>query len=162
MNDHIWELQWGVELSLHRIRRRQMSISMKLMGAMVMSVSIGFAGGFAGAARAAGGAADVPASVAEGKDFGCGAKGQKACPMQGWMKTVMQSATTSGDGAKIASALDYVASKPPPGMPKWVAISKEGAEKAKKGDIDGAKASCKTCHDLYKAEYKAKLRDAAF
>ncbi|XYH96322.1 hypothetical protein ACMHYB_52520 [Sorangium sp. So ce1128] len=55
----------------------------------------------------------------------------------------MQSATTSGHGAKIASALDYVASKAPPGMPKWVAISKEGAEKAKKGDIDGAKASCK-------------------
>ncbi|KYF93277.1 hypothetical protein BE20_09890 [Sorangium cellulosum] len=90
---------------------------------MLMSVGIGFAG----AAWAAGGAADVPASVAEGKDFGCGAK----CPMQGWMKTVMQSATTSGDGAKIASALD----------------------------IDGAKASCKACHDL---EYKAKLRDAAF
>ncbi|WP_437573141.1 hypothetical protein [Sorangium sp. So ce887] len=154
------------ELSFHLVRRRPMSRSMKLMGAVIMSVGIGFAvgfaGGFAGAAWAASGTADVPASVAEGKDFGCGAKGQKACPMQGWMKTVMQSATTSGDGAKIASALDYVASKPPPGMPKWVAISKEGAEKAKKGDIDGAKASCKACHDLYKAEYKAKLRDATF
>ena len=135
-----------------------MSMSMKLMSAVLMSVGIGFAG----AAWAAGGTTDVPASVAEGKDFGCGAKGQKACPMQGWMKTVMQSATTSGDGAKIASALEYVASKPPPGMPKWVAISKDGVEKAKKGDIDGAKASCKACHDLYKAEYKAKLRDAAF
>ncbi|XXY50747.1 hypothetical protein WME91_06340 [Sorangium sp. So ce269] len=143
-----------------------MSMNMKLMGAVMMSVGLGFAGGFAGgftgAAWAADAEADVPASVAEGKDFGCGAKGQKACPMQGWMKTVMQSATTSGDGAKIASALDYVASKPPPGMPKWVAISKEGAEKAKKGDIDGAKASCKACHDLYKAEYKAKHRDATF
>ncbi|HTN85628.1 MAG TPA: hypothetical protein VL242_18140 [Sorangium sp.] len=154
------------ELYFYLIRRRHMSMSMKLMGAVVMSVGIGFAGGFAGgftgAAWAAEGTADVPASVAEGKDFGCGAKGQKACPMQGWMKTVMQAATTSGDGAKIASALDYVASKPPPGMSKWVAISKEGAEKAKKGDIDGAKASCKTCHDLYKAEYKAKHRDATF
>ncbi|WP_234022929.1 hypothetical protein [Sorangium cellulosum] len=134
---------------------------MKLFSAVLMGVGIGFAG----AAWAAGGATDVPASVAEGaakKEFGCGAKGQKACPMQGWMKTVMQSATTSGDGAKIASALEYVAAKPPPGMPKWVAISKDGAEKAKKGDIDGAKASCKACHDLYKAEYKANLRDAAF
>ncbi|KYF89036.1 hypothetical protein BE17_10490 [Sorangium cellulosum] len=135
-----------------------MSMSMKLMSAVLMSVGIGSAG----AAWAASGTADVPGSVAEGKDFGCGAKGQKACPMQGWMKTVMQSATTSGDGAKIASALEHVAAKPPPGMPKWAAISKEGAEKAKKGDIEGAKASCKACHDLYKAEYKAKLRDAAF
>ncbi|KYF75144.1 hypothetical protein BE17_38565 [Sorangium cellulosum] len=133
-------------------------MSMKLMSAVLVGVGIGFAG----AAWAAGGPTDLPASVAEKKDFGCGAKGQKPCPMQGWMKTVMQSATTSGDGAKIASALEYVASKPPPGMAKWVAISKEGAEKAKKGDIDGAKASCKSCHDLYKAQYKDSLRDAAF
>ncbi|WP_437725836.1 hypothetical protein [Sorangium sp. So ce861] len=87
-------------------------MSMKLMSAVLMSVGIGFAG----AAWAASGTADVPGSVAEGKNFGCGEKGQKACPMQGWMKAVMQSATTSGDGAKIASALEYVASKPPPGM----------------------------------------------
>lgn len=139
-----------------------MSMSMKLMGAMIMSASIGIAGGFAGAAWAAGEAADVPASVAEGKDFGCGAKGQKACPMQGWMKSVMQSATTSGDGAKIAEALKYVAARPPKGMDKWVAISNEGIEKAKKGDIDGAKASCKACHDLYKTKYKETLRDAPF
>ncbi|WP_437925645.1 hypothetical protein WMF37_42405 [Sorangium sp. So ce291] len=133
-------------------------MSMKLMSAVLVGVGIGFAG----AAWAAGGPTDLPASVAEKKDFGCGAKGQKPCPMQGWMKTVMQSATTSGDGAKIASALEYVASKSPPGMAKWAAISKEGAEKAKKGDIDGAKASCKSCHDLYKAQYKESLRDAAF
>ncbi|WP_438005415.1 hypothetical protein WME89_42930 [Sorangium sp. So ce321] len=133
-------------------------MSMKLMSAVLVGVGIGFAG----AAWAAGGPTDLPASVTEKKDFGCGAKGQKPCPMQGWMKSVMQSATTSGDAAKIASALEYVASKPPPGMAKWVAISKEGAEKAKKGDIDGAKASCKSCHDLYKAQYKDSLRDAAF
>ncbi|WP_438040786.1 hypothetical protein [Sorangium sp. So ce128] len=109
-------------------------MSMKLMSAVLMSVGIGFAG----AAWAASGTAEVPGSVAKGKNFGCGAKGQKACPMQGWMKAVMQSATTRGDGAKIASALEYVAPKPSPGMRKWVAISKDGAEKAKKGDIDGS------------------------
>lgn len=64
-----------------------MWMSVKLMGAVMVSVgtgfACGFAGGFAGAAWAAGGTADVPASVADGKDFGCGAKGQQACPMQG-------------------------------------------------------------------------------
>ncbi|WP_438024246.1 hypothetical protein [Sorangium sp. So ce233] len=134
-----------------------MSMS-KLMSVVLMGVGIGFAG----AAWAAGGTADVPASVAEKKDFGCGEKGQKPCPMQGWMKTVMQSATNSGDGAKIAEALEYVAAKPPPGMAKWAAISKEGAEKAKKGDIDGAKASCKSCHDMYKKEFKAQYRANPF
>lgn len=61
-----------------------MSMRMKLMGAVTMSLglgfTVGFAGGFAGAAWAAGGTADVPAPVAEAKDFGCGAKGQSACP----------------------------------------------------------------------------------
>ncbi|WP_437736495.1 hypothetical protein [Sorangium sp. So ce1335] len=48
-------------------------MSIKLMGAMIMSVSIGFAGGFAvgfaGAGWAAGGTADVPASVEVDRDL---------------------------------------------------------------------------------------------
>lgn len=137
-----------------------MSMKMKLASALMIAVGVGMAG----AASAAGGA-DTPASVAEDdakKDFGCGKKGQKQCPMQGWMKTVMQTAVNSGDAAKITKALEYIAAKPPPGMPNWVKITNDGIEKAKKGDIDGAKTSCKACHDAYKAEYKAKHRDLPF
>lgn len=136
-----------------------MSLKMKLASALMIAVGVGMAG----AASAAGGA-DAPTTVAEGdaKDFGCGKKGQKPCPMQGWMKTVMQTAMNSGDAAKITKALEYIAAKPPPGMPNWVKITKDGIEKAKKGDIDGAKESCKVCHDAYKSEYKAKLRDLPF
>jgi hypothetical protein len=104
----------------------------------------------------------VPATSASAtgpKTFDCGAKGQKACPMQGWMKSVMGSAASSGDGAKLASALSYVAGKAPPGMGNWSSISSAGAAKAKAGDIDGAKASCKQCHDLYKDKYKTSMRD---
>ncbi|WP_438009804.1 hypothetical protein WME89_14705 [Sorangium sp. So ce321] len=111
----------------------------------------------AAAAPAASGAAQ-----AGEKKFECGAKGQKLCPMQAWMKSTMASATSSGDGAKIAAALQYVAGKPPPGMGSWGAISKAGAAKAKAGDIDGAKASCKQCHDLYKEQYKKTMRDRAW
>ena len=93
------------------------------------------------------------------KTFDCGAKGQKACPMQGWMKGVMGPATSSGDAEKIAKGLDYIAAKPPPGMGNWSSIAKSGAAKAKAGDIDGAKASCKTCHDQYKDKYKTSMRD---
>ncbi|WP_437489980.1 hypothetical protein WME75_12035 [Sorangium sp. So ce1014] len=114
-------------------------------------------------AAAAAAAAAVPAATgaaqAGEKKVECGAKGQKLCPMQAWMKSTMASATSSGDGAKIAAALQYVAGKPPPGMGSWGAISKAGAAKAKAGDIDGAKASCKQCHDLYKEQYKKTMRD---
>ncbi|MGK3964867.1 hypothetical protein WMF38_11935 [Sorangium sp. So ce118] len=111
------------------------------------------------AAAAAAAPAATGAAPAGEKKFECGAKGQKLCPMQAWMKSTMASATSSGDGPKIAAALQYVAGKPPPGMGSWGAISKAGAAKAKAGDIDGAKASCKQCHDLYKEQYKKTMRD---
>ncbi|MGK4006072.1 hypothetical protein WMF31_25865 [Sorangium sp. So ce1036] len=117
----------------------------------------------AAAPKASSAAAAAPAATgaAQGgeKKFACGAKGQKLCPMQAWMKSTMASATSSGDGAKIAKALLYVAGKPPPGMGSWASISRAGAAKAKAGDIDGAKASCKQCHDLYKDKYKKTMRD---
>ncbi|WP_437817810.1 hypothetical protein [Sorangium sp. So ce1078] len=113
----------------------------------------------AAAAAAAAAPAATGAAQAGEKKFECGSKGQKLCPMQAWMKSTMASATSSGDGAKIAAALQYVAGKPPPGMGSWGAISKAGAAKAKAGDIDGAKASCKQCHDLYKEQYKKTMRD---
>jgi hypothetical protein len=112
------------------------------------------------AAAAAAPTASAAASAAAGpKTFDCGAKGQKPCPMQGWMKTVMASASSSGDGTKLASALAYTAGKPPPGMGQWTAISNAGVAKAKAGDIEGAKATCKQCHDLYKEKYKSSMRD---
>ncbi|WP_240806726.1 hypothetical protein [Polyangium spumosum] len=113
----------------------------------------------ASAAPAAGSAAPAASAAAGPKTFDCGAKGQKPCPMQGWMKTVMASSTSSGDLTKIANNLAYIAGKSPPGMGSWAAISNEGVAKAKAGDLDGAKASCKKCHDLYKEKYKQTMRD---
>jgi hypothetical protein len=114
-------------------------------------------------AAAAGTTSAAPAgsgtATAAAKKFDCGEKGQKACPMQGWMKSAMGSAVASGDGEKIAKALETVARKPVAGMGQWSAIAIEGAGKARAGDIDGAKQSCKKCHDLYKYKYQTTLRD---
>jgi hypothetical protein len=107
------------------------------------------------------GEADAPAE-AGAKKFDCGAKGQKPCPMQKWMKTVMAGASSSGEGAKLAEALTYVARNAPPGFDKWSALAADGAKKARADDIDGAKVSCKQCHDLYKKKYKSTLRDRPF
>ena len=108
------------------------------------------------------GPAPSGSAAAGPKEFDCGAKGQKPCPMQGWMKSVMGSASSSGDGEKLAAALSYVASHSPPGMGSWSSISSAAAAKAKAGDIEGAKTSCKQCHDLYKASYKKTMRDRPF
>jgi hypothetical protein len=108
------------------------------------------------------GAAPSGSAAAGAKTFDCGAKGQKPCPMQGWMKSVMASASSSGDGEKLASALSFAGARPPPGFGNWTSIASAGAAKAKAGDIDGAKASCKQCHDTYKEKYKTTMRDRPF
>ncbi len=109
-------------------------------------------------------AAPGPASTATAaaKTYDCGAKGQKLCPMQAWMKSTMAAASSSGDGDRLAKALTYVAGHAPPGFGEWAAIARAGATKARTDDIDGAKDSCKACHDKYKETYKATLRDHPF
>jgi hypothetical protein len=103
-----------------------------------------------------------PTSGGDAKTFACGAKGQEYCPMQKWMKSVMASASSSNEGEKLAKALGYVAGHAPPGYDEWANIAKAGVAKAKADDIDGAKMSCKQCHDLYKDRYKATMRDRPF
>lgn len=127
--------------------------------AVAPAASSAAAGTPAPPASASASAAPSGSAAAGAKKFDCGAKGQKACPMQGWMKSVMGSAASSGDGEKLAKALAYTAGKPPPGMGQWTAISNDGVAKAKAGDIEGAKVSCKKCHDLYKESYKRNMRD---
>jgi hypothetical protein len=78
------------------------------------------------------------------------------------MKANMGPAAATGDTGDLAKGLDYVAAHAPAGMPAWSGIAKGGAAKARAGDVDGAKASCKSCHDQYKAKYKAEMRDRPF
>jgi hypothetical protein len=105
------------------------------------------------------GSSSASASTDPKKKYKCGNKGQKACPMQGWMKGVMARAMAGGNGDKIAKALNTIAAKPVAGYSQWAAIAAAGAAKAKAGNIDGAKASCKKCHDLYNKKYIASRRD---
>jgi hypothetical protein len=74
----------------------------------------------------------------------------------------MATAAASGDGEALAKALDEVAAHAPPGLANWASIAKSGATKARAGDFDGAKAACKSCHDQYKARYRAEMRDRPF
>jgi hypothetical protein len=114
------------------------------------------------AAAAAAPAATAAAAPTPAKTYDCGAKDQKPCPMQGWMKRVMAPASVNEDGEALAKALTYVSEHVPPGFTEWSSIASAGASKAKSGDIDGAKSSCKQCHDAYKDKYKSTMRDRAF
>src|SRR5262245_55001694 len=104
-------------------------------------------------------ASSAPASTAAAAhDVACGSR-ENPCPMQRWMKTVMMPASTDRDPAKLSEALTYVAEHAPPGYTNWASIAGGAAAKAKAGDLDGAKTSCRECHDAYKDEYKKTMRD---
>ncbi|MBL8608474.1 MAG: hypothetical protein JNL38_14205 [Myxococcales bacterium] len=75
------------------------------------------------------------------------------------MQDNVQPSVSAGDTAALAVALDKIAKMGPPGYTNWASISNDGAKAAKGGDLAGAKASCRTCHDQYKNKYKAEMRD---
>jgi hypothetical protein len=103
------------------------------------------------------GATTIHMKVARADDA-CGGK-TNPCPLQRWMRQNMAPAVAAGDNAGLAAALDKVAAtSPDASWSTWSTISKQGSDAAKKGDLAGAKAACKSCHDAYKDKYKAQYR----
>lgn len=91
----------------------------------------------------------------------CGAKGLPDCPLQSWMKTQVQSYVRTQDFAKLAKALDQLASTPPAGFVRWAEHARAGAEAARASDMAGVRASCKGCHDELRVKYRGELRASA-
>ncbi|HSO32644.1 MAG TPA: hypothetical protein VLT33_09010, partial [Labilithrix sp.] len=88
----------------------------------------------------------------------CGVKPQPDCPLQAWMKANTNPAIAAADFPALATALEKTVTFAPAGYGNWASIAKDGAKAAKAGDMTATKASCRTCHDQYKAKYKADLR----
>jgi hypothetical protein len=74
------------------------------------------------------------------------------------MKANVNPPAMAKDLPALAAALDKVAGFAPAGYANWASISSDGAAAARKGDLDAAKASCRSCHDQYKQKYKTELR----
>jgi hypothetical protein len=74
------------------------------------------------------------------------------------MKANTSNAVVNDDLPALATALDKIVKLAPPGYTNWASIAKDGAAAARSGDLDAAKASCTSCHNQYRAKYKAELR----
>ena len=84
----------------------------------------------------------------------CGSKAAP-CPMQRFMRGAMATAHTPDT---LTSAFTRVAGMSPDPAWRWVAIATRGAELANAGDIAGAKAQCKVCHEAYEELYRSRHR----
>jgi hypothetical protein len=76
------------------------------------------------------------------------------------MKANTSPAVAAADFDALQTALAKVAALAPPGggYPNWVSISKDGADAARVQNLDAVKASCRGCHNQYKAKYKKEMR----
>lgn len=102
-------------------------------------------------------AATPPAPSGSAVAFDCGGK-ENPCPLQAWMRENVNPPMNKHDMPSLAIALDKIAGFAPAGYPNWASISKDGANAARSGDENAAKASCRGCHDQYKQKYKTELR----
>lgn len=96
-------------------------------------------------------------------DDTCGGKGQKPCPLQGWMEKEVDVPLDKGDMKKVAAALKKAAKLAPDaswntGDKSWEAFALKGAEAAAAGDKKAMKASCKGCHKAWRKKYKKSHR----
>lgn len=87
----------------------------------------------------------------------CGSK-ENPCPLQKWMRANLGTPLAGGDTAALAAGLNKVAAASPDASWNWSKIANDGAAAAAAGDVPGAKAACKSCHDAYKGPYKERFR----
>lgn len=85
----------------------------------------------------------------------CGRKGIPDCPMQAWMKANTSAALQQKNFTALAAALQQVTNMTPPGYGGgWAKIANDGVAAAKAQDLDGVKASCRTCHNQFQKKYQ--------
>ena len=73
----------------------------------------------------------------------------------------MGAAQTGGDAKALAPLLTQAKAMGKPEYAEWGALADQGIKAASAGDLPGAKASCKGCHDKYKSDYKSKYGSKA-
>jgi hypothetical protein len=84
------------------------------------------------------------------------------CPLQKWMRANMGAPLAAGDTDALGKALDHAAAfSPDPTWTTWAQFAKQGSTAAAAKDMNGVKASCKSCHDAFKDKYKAQFRARA-
>jgi len=77
------------------------------------------------------------------------------------MKANAVAAIDRSNGDRLEHVMRRIADFGSPSYPDWGSIASAGADAASRGDIDGARRSCKSCHDAYRSEYRQRDRRRA-
>lgn len=89
----------------------------------------------------------------------CGGPGVPPCPLQAWMRASIAAPLAANNTGALAIGLERAAAlQPDPSWASWRTIALQGAAAAKKGDVSGARAACKACHDAWRDAYRRQYR----
>ena len=137
-----------------------MLVSMRKFGvAGALAVGVWLNGPAAGATTSAADRGGDAGGSVPAQSGACGKPGQPPCPLQDWMRKNVAAALAANDAAALSVALEKAAKlSPDPTWASWASAASSGAAAAKKGDIAGARASCKTCHDVWRTAYRDQFR----
>ena len=88
----------------------------------------------------------------------CGGKSQPDCPLQGWMKSTLQSYQKEKDYPRLASSLEKLAAHAPKGYGNWKELALAGAAAAQQHDDSAVSKNCKSCHNEHRARFRKERR----
>jgi hypothetical protein len=92
--------------------------------------------------------------------FAAGAEAAPDASLKDVMKK-MQAQVLNGDAKPLSAMFDATNAKAKAEFADWNTLVAKGKAAAEKGDLDGAKAVCKSCHDAYRNDYKTKYGSKA-
>lgn len=88
----------------------------------------------------------------------CGAKGQPDCPLQGWMKSTLQTYHREKDYTRLAKALGQLAEHAPADYARWDELALAGKSAAERKDATAVSQACKGCHNQHRKRFRAEQR----
>ena len=75
------------------------------------------------------------------------------------MRSSVAAPLASNNAGALAMGLEKAArAAPDASWTSWSIIAMQGAAAAKRGDLAGARAACKGCHDAWRNAYRARYR----
>jgi hypothetical protein len=100
----------------------------------------------------------APPSDAVGPSGECGGRGQADCPLQGWMKSTVQTYQRDKNYRRLANALEELAAHTPEGYANWKEQALAGAAAANNKDDSAVSKSCKGCHNEHRTRFRKERR----
>lgn len=75
--------------------------------------------------------------------------------LQRWMESELLYRIRTRDFRGLERALDALATVAPPAYARWAEVAQHASQAARDHDVDAVRKGCATCHQQYRARYRA-------